>query len=188
MWHCTHPCRGMKGIKVENIWNSGELEQCLRQVRWIVGNKLAFIGYFLWDLDFVRYLLQEVNWNWFFLLQTFCNQLRQGLVKGVFLTKVSPPWAFNMSQSIQVFLCSPRKRDLDTWYEAVFALPITCPDIIDIDPDYLENVRPSASFYPHADGGIPLRGGILPQWHLWKDHLWNLGPDLLGLEELLIFN
>ena len=33
-------------------------------------------------------------------------------------------------------------------------------------------------------------GGISPQWHLLKYHLWNLGPGYHAgrLEELLIFN
>ena len=41
-------------------------------------------------------------------------QLRQGLVKGVFLTKASPPWA-------AISPCACPIKDLDTWYEAVFA-------------------------------------------------------------------
>ena len=91
----------------------------------------------------VKLLSASIRVDWFSLpMEKFLDrmpQLRQGLVKGVFLTKASSPWAGNKSKSgIQVSLCLPNKRDLDTWYEAVFALPIAWPDITDIDPHYLK--------------------------------------------------
>ena len=86
----------------------------------------------------VNLLSASIRVDWFSLpMEKFLDrmpQLRQGLVKGVFLTKASSPWAGNKSQSIQVSLCLPNQRDLDTWYEAVFALPLAWPDITDIDP------------------------------------------------------
>ena len=85
-------------------------------------------------------------------------QLRQGLVKGVFLTKASSPWAGNKSQSIQVSLCLPNQRDLDTWYEAVFALPIAWPDITDIDPHYLKKTSAHQLF------SIRMQMGVSHMW------------------------
>ena len=118
-------------------------------------------------------------------------QLRQGLIKGVFQTKASSPWAGNKSQSIQVSLCLPNKRDLDTWYEAVFALPIAWPDITDIDPHYLKKTSAYQLLSIRMQMGVShMWGGISPQWHLLKYHLWNLGPGYHAgrLEELLILN
>ena len=86
----------------------------------------------------IQLLTASIRVDWFSLpMEKFLDrmpQLRQGLIRGVFQTKASSPWAGNKSQSIQVSLCLPNKRDLDTWYEAVFALPIAWPDITDIDP------------------------------------------------------
>ena len=89
-------------------------------------------------------------------MQNFVDRmphLRQGLIRGVFQTKASSPWAGNKSQSIQVSLCLPNKRDFDTWYEAVFTLPIAWPDITDIDPYYLKKT-PAHQLYSHADGSV----------------------------------
>ena len=36
------------------------------------------------------------------------------------------------------WLCLPNERDLDTWYEAVFQLPLAWPDITDIHPHYFK--------------------------------------------------
>ena len=55
-------------------------------------------------------------------------QLRQGLIREVFEAKAS--------QRIQVSMCLPSNRDLDTWYDAVYALPISWPDIADIGAHY----------------------------------------------------
>ena len=107
----------------------------------------------------IQLLTASIRVDWFSLpMEKFLDrmpQLRQGSIRGVFQTKASSPWAGNKSQSIQVSLCLPNKRDLDTWYEAVFALPIAWPDITDIDPHYLKKTGSSASLYSHADGGVP---------------------------------
>ena len=70
----------------------------------------------------VKLLSASIRVDWFSLpMEKFLDRmplLRQGLVKA------SSPWAGNKSQSIQVSLCLPNQRDLDTWYEAVFALPL----------------------------------------------------------------
>ena len=93
--------------------------------------------------------------------------LRQGLVKGVFLTKASSPWAGNKSQSIQVSLCLPNQRDLDTWYEAVFALPLAWPDITDIDPHYLKKTSAHQLLSIRMQMGVShMWGDLSPQWHL----------------------
>ena len=143
----------------------------------------------------VKLLSASIRVDWFSLpMEKFLDrmpQLRQGLVKGVFLTKASSPWAGNKSQSIQVSLCLPNKRDLDTWYEAVFALPIAWPDITDIDPHYLKKTFAHQLLSIRMQMGVShMWGGISPQWHLLKYHLWNLGPGYHAgrLEELLILN
>ena len=143
----------------------------------------------------VKLLSASIRVDWFSLpMEKFLDrmpQLRQGLVKGVFLTKASSPSAGNKSQSIQVSLCLPNQRDLDTWYEAVFALPIAWPDITDIDPHYLKKTSAPQLLSIRMQMGVShMWGGLSPQWHLLKHHLWNLGPGYLAgrLEELLILN
>ena len=37
-------------------------------------------------------------------------------------------------------LCLPNNRDLDTWFDSVYALPIAWPDITDIGADYRKQV------------------------------------------------
>eukprot|EP00434_Breviolum_minutum_P044278 symbB.v1.2.039533.t1/scaffold6630.1/size16587/2 len=89
----------------------------------------------------------------------------------------------------RVSLCLPNQRDLDTWYEAVFALPIAWPDITDIDPHYLKKTSAHQLLSIRMQMGVShMWGGLSPQWHLLKHHLWNLGPGYLAgrLEELFI--
>ena len=64
----------------------------------------------------------------------------QGVIKGVFQTKASSPWAGNRSERLQVSMCLPNDRDLDTWYDSVYSLPITWPDITDLSTEYLKQV------------------------------------------------
>ena len=137
----------------------------------------------------VKLLTASIRVDWFSLpMEKFLDrmpQLRQGLIKGVFQTKASSPWAGNKSQSIQVSLCLPNKRDLDTWYEAVFALPIAWPDITDIDPHYLKKTSAHQLLSIRMQIGVShMWGGISPQWHLLKYHL--SGYHAGRLEELLI--
>ena len=117
--------------------------------------------------------------------------LQQGLIKGVFQTKASSPWAGNKSERIQVSLCLPYERDLDTWYEAVFTLPIAWPDITDIDPHYLKKTSSHQLLAIRTEMGVShMWGEISPQWKLPRHHLWNLRPGYHAgrLEELLIPN
>ena len=54
--------------------------------------------------------------DWFFLARSKL----WNLIRGVFQTKASSPWAGNKSKRIQAFLYLPtNERDLDAWYEAV---------------------------------------------------------------------
>ena len=91
----------------------------------------------------IQLLTASIRVDWFSLpMEKFLDrmpQLRQGLIRGVFQTKASSPWTGNKSQSIQVSLCLPNKRDLDT------SLP-------------QEDLCSSASLYSHADGGVPQVG------------------------------
>ena len=81
--------------------------------------------------------------------------MRQGLIKGVFQTKASSSWGGNKSERIQVSMCLPNKRDLDTWYEAVSTLPIAWPDITDIDTHYFKKTSANQLLAIRApDGGV----------------------------------
>ena len=103
--------------------------------------------------------------------------LRQGLIRGVFQTKASLPWAGNKSERVQVSLCLPNERDLDTWYEAVSTLPIAWPDITDTDPHYFKKTSAHILLAIRTQMGVShMWGEISPQWHLLRHHLWNLGP------------
>ena len=90
-------------------------------------------------------------------------------VRGVFQTKASSPWAGNKSERIQVSMCLPNKRDLDTWYEAVFTLPIAWPDITDIDTHYFKKVSANQLLAIRTQMGVfHMWGEISPQWHLLR--------------------
>ena len=64
----------------------------------------------------IQLLTASIRVDWFSLpMQNFVDRmphLRQGLIRGVFQTKASSPWAGNKSQSIQVSLCLPKKEIL----------------------------------------------------------------------------
>ena len=120
------------------------------------------------------------------------NALRQGLIRGVFLAKASSPWGGNKSERLQVSMCLPNDRDLDTWYEAVYALPIAWPDFTDIGAHYFKKTSANQLLALRTQLGVShMWGEISPQWHLLRHHLWNRGPNYLNaqqLEELLILN
>ena len=42
------------------------------------------------------------------------------------------PVGWHQVNRLQVSMCLPNDRDLDTWYEAVYALPIAWPDVTDL--------------------------------------------------------
>ena len=84
----------------------------------------------------IELLSASIRVDWFSLpVQCFLDrmpQLRQGLIRGVFMAKASSPWGGTKSERLQVSMCLPNDRDLDTWYEAVYALPMAWPDVTDI--------------------------------------------------------
>ena len=128
----------------------------------------------------IQLLTASISVDWFSLpVQSFVDRmpnLRQGLIRGVFQTKTSSPWAGNKSERIQVSLCLPNKRDLDTWYEAVFTLPIAWPDITDIDHHYFKKTSANQLLAIRIQMEVShMWGEISPQWHLLRHHLWNLG-------------
>ena len=90
----------------------------------------------------IQLLTASIRVDWFSLpVQSFLDrtpQLRQGLIRGVFQTKASSPWGGNKSERIQVSMCLPNNRNLDTWYDAVYALPIAWTDVTDIDTHYFK--------------------------------------------------
>ena len=103
--------------------------------------------------------------------------LRQGLVKGVLLTKASSPWAGNKSQSIQVSQC------LHCHLLGLILPTLTFTTLRRPLPHQLLSIRMQM-------GVSHMWRGLSPQWHLLKYHLWNLRPGYLTgrLEELLILN
>ena len=102
-----------------------------------------------------------------------------------------PPCGVVTSQNVYKFPCvCPITETLDTWYDAVCALPIAWLDVTDIGTHYFKK---TSSFLPFATqlGVSHMWGKISPQWHLLRHHLWNRGPNYLNaerLEELLILN
>ena len=58
----------------------------------------------------------------------------------------------NKSERLQVSMCLPNDRDFDTWYEAVFGLPIAWRDVTDIGTHYFK--RTSANQL-HIQLGVP---------------------------------
>ena len=144
----------------------------------------------------IQLLTASIRVDWFSLpVQSFLDrmpQLRQGLIRGVFQTKASSPWGGNKSERIQVSMCLPNNRDLDTWYDAVYALPMAWPDVTDIDTHYFKKTSANQLLALRTQLGVShMWGEISPQWHLLHHHLWNLGPSYLNaerLEELLILN
>ena len=110
----------------------------------------------------IHLLTASIRVDWFSLpVQSFLDrmpQLRQGLIRGVFQTKASSPWGGSKSERIQVSMCLPNNRDLDRWYDAVYALPIAWPDVTDIDSPSSRRVLP-ISFLPFAPSWVCLTCG-----------------------------
>ena len=50
--------------------------------------------------------------------------------------ETAPPETGIKSERLQVAMCFPTDRDLNTWFDSVYALPIAWPDITDIGTDY----------------------------------------------------
>ena len=144
----------------------------------------------------IQLLTASIRVDWFSLpVQCFLDrmpQLRQGLIRRVFQTKASSPWGGNKSERIQVSMCLPNNRDLDTWYDAVYALPIAWPDVTDIGAHYFKKTSANQLLALRTQLGVShMWGEISPQWHLLHHHLWNRGLNYLNaerLEELLILN
>ena len=136
-----------------------------------------------------RLLTASIRVDWFSLpVQCFLDrmpQLRQGLIRGVFQAKASSPWGGNKSERIEVSMYLPNNRDLDTWYDAVYALPIAWPDVTDIDTHYFKKTSANQLLALRTQLGVShMWWEISPQWHLLHHHLWNLGPSYLNAERL----
>ena len=143
----------------------------------------------------IHLLTASIRIDWYSLpMQNFLDRLpklRLGLIKGIFQTKASSPWAGTKSERIQVSLCLPNERDLDTWYEGVFTLPLAWPDIADIHAPYFKKTSAYQLLAIRNQMGVShMWGEINPQWAMLHHHLWNQGPGYhMGrLEELLILH
>ena len=111
--------------------------------------------------------------------------LRNGVVCSIYQTKAATPWGGNKSEGIQISTCLPNDRDLDTWFDAVYALPLNWPDITDIGSKYQKQVCAEDLRKLCDDLGMDhMWEQVDPQWKLLKQNLYNTGPHLLSPQEL----
>ena len=144
----------------------------------------------------IQLLTASIRVDWFSMPeQRYLNRLprlRQGLTRGVFFVKASSPWGSYKSARLQVSLCVPNDRDLDTWFDAVYALPIAWPDITDIGSRYAQRTTAAQLHTLRNQLGVShMWGELSPNRSLLEHHLWNNGPNFLDarqLEELLTLN
>ena len=97
--------------------------------------------------DNIRQLTGSIRADWLSLpLDKFRNQLQQvrkGVVAGIFQAKVAQPWTETSAPRLQVSFFLPNDSTLDKWYEAVFGLPLSWPEITAMNPDYMHRyLRP----------------------------------------------
>ena len=125
----------------------------------------------------IHLLTASIRVDWYSLpMQNFLDRLpklRLGLIKGIFQPKASSPWAGTKSERIQVPLCLPNERDLDTWYEGVLTLPLAWPDITDIHAPYLKKTSAYQLLAIRNQMGVShMWGEINPQWAMLR-HLYG---------------
>ena len=151
------------------------------------GRKLQF-GIRPYDDDNVRQLTGSIRANWLSLpLNDFCQQLQQvrkGVVTGVFQAKVALPWAETSAPRLQVFLFLPNGTTMDQWYKAVFGLPLSWPEITAMNPEYM---HPASAYGFHDLRKIfrvpGMWGKFTSEWNLLGKHLYNNGPNYYTEEE-----
>ena len=83
------------------------------------------------------------------------------------MAKASSPWGGTKSERLQVSMCLPNDRDLDTWYEAVYALPIAWPDVTDIGTHYFKKTSANQLLALRAQLGVS---------HMWGGDLTPMAP------------
>ena len=95
-------------------------------------------------VDNIRQLTGSIRADWLSLpLDKFRQQLQQvrkGVVAGIFQAKVAQPWTETSAPRLQVSFFLPNDSTLDQWYEAVFGLPLSWPEITAMNPDYMHPV------------------------------------------------
>lgn len=134
-------------------------------------------------------LTASIRIDWFSLpIHSFLElmpTLRAGWLKGVFQIKASTPWAGNRSERLQVSMRLPNDRDLDTWYDSVYGLPITWPDISDLGKEYQKQVVMAdlRELGKQLDV-VHMWGTVHPRWNLLKFHLFNFGPSPMSARDL----
>lgn len=118
--------------------------------------------------------------------------LRWGVIQGIFQVKAALCWGGNRPEGIQVSTCLPNDRDLDTWYDAVYALPISWPDISDLGVKYQHRAgRDDLTRLRNELGMDSMWDRIQPKWRTLDHNLYNRGPHVLSpqvLEERLFLN
>ena len=73
---------------------------------------------------------------------------------------------------------------MDQWYEAVFGLPLSWPEITAMNPEYMHPVSASCFHDLRKTFRVPgMWGKFVPDWNLLSKHLYNSGPNTYTEEE-----
>ena len=119
-------------------------EELLQQQRQAVACRKLQFGMRRYDGGNVRQLTCSIRADWLSLpVDSFRQKLqnvRKGVVAGVFQAKVASPWAEVSAPRLQVSLFLPNGSGLDQWYEAVYGLPLSWPEITAMNPGYMHQV------------------------------------------------
>ena len=155
-----------------------------QQMKAKAGRKLQF-GMRPYHGGNVRQLTCSIRADWLSLpVDSFRQQLqnvRKGVVTGVFQAKVASPWA--ETSAPRLFL--PNGSTLDQWYEAVFGLPLSWPEITAMNPEYMHPVSPHCFHDLRKIFRVPgMWGKFVPNWGLLGEHLYNHGPSYYTEAEL----
>ena len=166
----------------DRVFLGDELLQ--KQLQAKAGRKLQF-GMRRYDGGNVRQLTCSIRADW---LDSFRQQLqnvRKGVVTGVFQAKVASLWAEISAPRLQVSLFLPNGSTLDQWYEAVFGLPLSWPEITAMNPEYMHQVSPHCFHDLRKIFRVPgMWGKFVPNWDLLGEHLYNHGPNYYTEAEL----
>ena len=84
-----------------------------------------------------------------------------------------------------VFLFLTNGSDLDQWYEAVYGLPLSWPEITAMNPEYVQQESPHGFHGLRKVFRVPgMWGKFVPKWDLLGGHLYNRGPSYYTQTEL----
>lgn len=110
------------------------------------------------------------------------QNVRRGVVAGVFQAKVASPWAEVSAPRLQVSL---NDSEVDQWYDTVYSLPLTWPELTAMNSAYMHQVVPYSLHELRSVFKVPgMWGKFVPNWDLLRKHLYNHGPSYYTHEEL----